>query len=204
MAATLDPMDKEAAMQSIPDDVRIFHIRNRCGQWPDGRLLNKGGITVAVKVDGNRVFGAIGICGFKRPFYKKRGVEVSVGRLLLLVSGDYPLFSRAFDLSRFGSDTDEERALCIAHILVADSRLKGRQKRTAMEAIRSTRLHAAVREGISDEARRRKEAREEIRKLGILSFDIEGSTTGRYDCSRTNAAHPGGIIEKESGEEQPQ
>lgn len=165
---------------------KIFHLRNRYGPCP-GETLPCGGITVAVSevaglpVSGlpeDTVYAAIGVCGHRHSFSRKLGCSVSIGRLEARMTGELKKFSGRFPASRFGGDSEFDRALSLAHILIVESRLKGRQRRTAMDTITSTREYARF--------------MEENGKPGWHNprFDPAflrfGTVTGRIDCSKEN------------------
>lgn len=170
-------------MSSTPDGVRIFHLRNRFGPCP-GDILPQAGITVAVLAgaDGN-VYGAVGVCGHQHTFNRKRGREVAVGRIEKLMRNDSSKFAQVFPAFQFGNDTEFERAMTIAHILVDDSHLKGKQRRVAQEVISTTEEHIRFMAEIGEDHR--------------LVFTNVGVATGRVRSDRPNKAHAGGCREDE-------
>jgi hypothetical protein len=60
-------------------DVYVRHIRE---YDKDGKVLGKGGATVAYVQEGNRIRFAMAICSEKDSFSRKKGRTISVGRLV--------------------------------------------------------------------------------------------------------------------------
>jgi hypothetical protein len=164
--------------------VGTFHFRAMYGLAVD-EIRERGGITVVVADEGSHFAAAAAICSSSDNYNKKRGREIALGRLR--VGGRY--LHGKFLLSRFEGQSPYERALNIGHILIHDSRLKGKKRREAFVVIESTRLmlrHYA--------------------ELGIKppvihnsAFDLAmteygrfyGEGTGRYRCGKSNESHRG-------------
>jgi len=166
---------------TIPVGVKIYHLRNIHGPHADD-FLPRGGITIAVRIDGDCVIAAIGVCGHRHTFDRKQGREVSLGRLDKLFEKRVVRFAKIFDLSRFGDDSEFERALSIAHILVSESRLKGRQRRSALAVVECNHFRMRfLRDG----------------PVGYnFKFDTEnisprGTMTGRIQCKTPNIVEGG-------------
>lgn len=145
---------------NVLDGVKIFHIRNRHGKCPR-EACSRGGLTLAVKyLDYNEptIYVGMGVCGHKHTFNKKLGAKVATGRLDRLLNGPYSglKFSDKYPICRFGNDSEIDMILNVAHILIKNSKLAGKQLRTALKSIQSTKDHYSFMEEVKNDKTYRK------------------------------------------------
>ena len=154
--------------------MQITHFRSgsiRAGE------ATRGGMTVAIFLAGETVYGAIGLCGHKHTFNRKLGRTIAEGRVL--VNGDVVTakFGQVFDRQRFGADTAYEMAFSIAHILIRESHLKGKQLQAAKKTLEFVESNMRIAKQLGGR-----------QVLPNAQFDIQmtGVTSGRIQSAKPN------------------